>query len=208
MKVLSWVWWWNDVVIDSLKCLNSRNVHNLLPICSWWQTEMTLLWSWLCESHFHYASMKRDLSLRTDLCLGLKLVSHFRPSRKIHVKLYKLCSVDRFDTFVVKSSPLSYTTVRSLTLTLNRSRRLIWATLARSIRRAHLWFWNVCQQPAVEEVFRSFSYVKVLYHSVNILTTQHNRTIEIKVFHWFDSNQTMPVKSGKCREWKVKVLRI
>lgn len=65
-----------------------------------------------------------------------------------------------FDTFVLEPSPLSYTTVRSPPLTLNRSRGLIWATLPPE--HPHCSFMTSRCLSAVEEVFSDDSLLLLL----------------------------------------------
>ena len=83
-------------------------------------------------------------------CLTLQIME--RDPWNAHTRWTPFCGQRTgFDTFVLEPSPLSYTTVRSPPLTLNRSRGLIWATLPPE--HPHCSFMTSRCLSAVEEVF-------------------------------------------------------
>ena len=125
--VLAWLY--------GCSCLNlGENVQNVLPV---WSRSP---WPWLCCSPFYRRAV----------------IKQNPPLAGQHPEAQTLSALfcGHWTGLIQKpKTQLGSTAVRSLTLTLNHSRGLIWATLTRSVRCADLWFGEVRLQLCASEYF-------------------------------------------------------
>lgn len=91
---------------------------------------------------------------------------------------------------------------RSPTSTLSGSAGLIWPTPPRSFHTAHLWFWDVCQQPGEET--RLFHKEKFSFH------TKENTLFQEKGSNWENEKYVIIIKNilkvvGKAEKAKAQL---